>query len=89
MDTLEGMFDAAVKTVRTGTPIAMSDDVRLLYYALYKQATLGDCLIPKPSIFSITQRAKWTAWKDLEGLSQHDAMRRYIQRLDYDLPSWR
>lgn len=90
MDTLEGMFDAAVQRVRTGEPIPdIANSTRLLYYALYKQATVGDCTTARPGMFDWKGRAKWDAWKELEGTSKHDAMRRYIQRLDYDVPTWR
>lgn len=87
---LQNRFYAAVDRVRTGPPIAdITNKTKLVYYALYKQATEGDCKIPRPGFLDWTGRAKWTAWKELEGTSRQDAMRRYVSRLDYDVPGWR
>lgn len=87
---LDNRFFAAVDRVRTGEPIpGITNEIKLTYYALYKQATHGDCNTPKPSLLSWAARAKWSAWKKLEGASRHDAMRWYINRLDRDVPNWR
>lgn len=32
---------------------------QLLLYALYKQATVGDCTLPRPGMVHFTARAKW------------------------------
>lgn len=34
----------------------MSNDDKLAGYALFKQATIGDCNIPAPSVFNFTVR---------------------------------
>lgn len=87
---MEDRFFAATHRVRTGAPIpGITDKIRLVYYALYKQATEGDCKTPKPGFLDWTGRSKWNAWKELEGTSRYDAMRRYTSRLDCDVPGWR
>ena len=51
-------------------------------YALYKQATVGDCELDKPSIFNIKEKSKWSAWKSVKGLSEHDAKALYIKLVE-------
>jgi hypothetical protein len=43
--------------------------------SLFKQATIGECNIPKPSVFSIEASAKWKAWDSLGDMSQASARR--------------
>jgi diazepam-binding inhibitor (GABA receptor modulating acyl-CoA-binding protein) len=50
----------------------------LTLYALFKQSTVGDCTGDRPGIFSPTDRAKYDAWKEREGMSKEDAMKEYI-----------
>ncbi|RUP18224.1 acyl-CoA-binding protein [Jimgerdemannia flammicorona] len=59
--------------------IASSNDTLLKLYAYYKQAIQGDCTIPKPGLFEFVARAKWDAWKGLEGLGRGEAMRDYVE----------
>ena len=44
-------------------------------YGLYKQATVGDNNTDKPGTFDFKGKYKW---KDLEGKSQEDAEKEYI-----------
>ena len=77
---LDMQFEQAVKYVRT-TPstTAISDETKLLYYAYYKQATLGDVTTQAPSRIWFKERAKWSAWNDLTGISKEKAKQTYIQ----------
>ena len=51
--------------------------------ALYKQATIGDCNIPRPGGFlNFEANAKWDAWNALKGVSKEDAMRQYAEAID-------
>ena len=50
----------------------------LKIYALYKQATEGDNEEAKPGFADIVARAKWDAWKKLEGTTNDEAMQQYI-----------
>ena len=55
------------------------DNMTLLQlYALYKQATSGDVDGDRPGLGDMVGRAKWDAWKALEGTTADDAMQRYI-----------
>jgi diazepam-binding inhibitor (GABA receptor modulating acyl-CoA-binding protein) len=54
-------------------------DLQLLeLYSLYKQASVGDVSGNRPGGFDFKGRAKWDSWKQREGLSREEAMRRYV-----------
>jgi len=54
-------------------------DLQLLeLYSLYKQAAMGDATGNRPGAFDFKGRAKWDTWKQREGLSREEAMRRYV-----------
>lgn len=57
-------------------------------YGLYKQSTVGNCNTSKPGIFSIQAKAKWNAWNNLKGLSTHDAMVQYVNKISQINPNW-
>jgi acyl-CoA-binding protein len=61
----------------TGAPEISNDD-KLMFYALFKQATVGPNNTKSPSKFKIVERYKWTAWQKLGIISKDDAMRTYI-----------
>ena len=54
------------------------NDTLLQLYALFKQGSTGDVTGDKPGFFDFVAAAKYTAWEQLKGLSQPDAMQRYI-----------
>ena len=58
-----------------------SNSQLLEMYALYKQATEGDCIGKAKG--GLKERAKWKAWRQVSGTSQSDAMRRYCDVVDY------
>lgn len=58
------------------------NDVKLKMYALYKQATVGECNVKKPGVFDFVGQAKWSAWNGLGGISQVDAEKQYLQLVD-------
>ena len=79
MTDLHAKFDATVDQVQNGTAKKKpSQEVKLEFYSLFKQATEGDVATKKPSIFDIVAFAKWTAWNKLRGLSSDQAMEKYI-----------
>ena len=57
----------------------VSDRLRLSLYGCYKQATVGQCNTKRPGMFDQVGRAKWDAWKKLEGTSPVSAKRMYIE----------
>ena len=54
----------------------------LKIYSLYKQATEGDNEEAKPGFADIVARAKWDAWKKLEGTGNDEAMQQYIDLIE-------
>ncbi|CAI5456181.1 unnamed protein product [Caenorhabditis angaria] len=82
---LQQKFDAAVEIIqklpKTG-PVSTSNDQKLTFYSLFKQATIGNVNTDRPGIFSIVERKKWDSWKELEGVSQDEAKERYIKALN-------
>lgn len=83
-------FSAAVSAVRNLPESPSVDDgVRLLFYALYKQATVGNNSTEQPGIFHFTARAKWDAWTRVKGMSQEEAKVLYVRKLDNIMPTWR
>lgn len=62
-------------------PFQPSDDLKLKFYAYYKQATEGPNETSKPSFYDIVGKYKWSAWKDLGEMSKEDAMTGYVNEL--------
>jgi diazepam-binding inhibitor (GABA receptor modulator, acyl-CoA-binding protein) len=54
----------------------------LKIYALFKQATEGDNTGKRPGFTDIVGRAKFDAWKGLEGTSKDQAMQNYIDLIE-------
>ncbi|XP_026532429.1 enoyl-CoA delta isomerase 2, mitochondrial isoform X2 [Notechis scutatus] len=64
-----------------------SDDIKLKLYALYKQATVGSCNIPKPSMLDFVNKAKWDAWNSLGSMTQDNARQSYIELVSSLVPA--
>jgi diazepam-binding inhibitor (GABA receptor modulator, acyl-CoA-binding protein) len=59
------------------------DNQKLLeIYSLFKQATEGDNSGKRPGFTDLVGRAKFDAWKTLEGTSKDEAMERYIKVIE-------
>ncbi|KAL7235204.1 hypothetical protein ACSBR1_018652 [Camellia fascicularis] len=65
-----------------------SNDVALLLYALYQQATVGPCTIPKPRGWSPVEQSKWTSWHGLGNMASTEAMRLFVKILEEEDPGW-
>jgi acyl-CoA-binding protein len=50
----------------------------LKLYALYKQGTEGDLRRTQPGFFDFVGTAKHEAWMQLNGVSEDEAMQRYV-----------
>ncbi|MCJ8351871.1 acyl-CoA-binding protein [Moritella sp.] len=88
MTDLHAKFDATVDQVQNGTAKKKpSQEVKLEFYSLFKQATEGDVATKKPSIFDMVAFAKWTAWNKLRGLSSDQAMEKYIALVEEENPA--
>lgn len=76
-DMLQRRFDEMVIKSKTFTSTP-SDAVLLQLYALFKQGTVGDADGSRPGLTNPIGRAKYDAWKKLQGTAGPDAMQRYI-----------
>ncbi|KAI0067254.1 acyl-CoA-binding protein [Artomyces pyxidatus] len=77
-------FEKAVSIVQglpKGGPIQPSQDEQLYFYSYYKQATVGDVNVPRPGMLDFVGKAKWDAWKGVEGTSKEEAYSKYVQKL--------
>ncbi|GBG84915.1 hypothetical protein CBR_g39376 [Chara braunii] len=89
---IEDLFDAAATYVAAmvrGPGIEASQETQLLLYGLFKQASFGPCNIPKPSIYSVAERAKWDAWNKLGDMKEEEAMAKYVDVLTLVNSGWR
>ncbi|CAO3573806.1 unnamed protein product [Mortierella alpina] len=69
---------AKAKTLKNAT-----NDQLLKLYALFKQATIGDCNTTRPDGWTdISGKAKWDAWNGKKGLAQEKAEEEYIKYVD-------
>jgi len=57
-----------------------SNNQLLELYALFKQATEGDC--QDRARGGMKERAKWKAWNGISGMSETQAMERYCSIVD-------
>ncbi|KAM3589640.1 hypothetical protein VKS41_000498 [Umbelopsis sp. WA50703] len=54
---------------------------KLRLYGLFKQATEGGIVGSRPGVWDVVGRAKWDAWKRLEGMSSVEAKQKYVEAL--------
>lgn len=89
MADLDARFNKAVQFVRNSPadPNATNDH-KLKVYALYKQATEGNVKGDRPGMLSFEARAKWDAWKALEGTDKETAQEDYIEVISAANPNW-
>lgn len=81
---LQEVFESGVSIVRNlpkEGPIKPSDELKLRFYAYFKQATCGPNDTPKPRFYQVIERYKWDAWKQLGDLTKDEAMLGYIKEL--------
>ncbi|THU50458.1 hypothetical protein C4D60_Mb06t20430 [Musa balbisiana] len=64
------------------------NDVALLLYALYQQATVGACTVPKPRAWNPVEQSKWTSWHGLGNMASTEAMRLFVKILEEEDPAW-
>lgn len=74
---LESRFQTASVEV-TQLPEAPDNLAKLRLYALYKQATQGDCTGSRPGMMDFVGRAKYDAWAALKGTSKEEGQEQYI-----------
>lgn len=84
MEVAFNAADASLKNLKVELP----DKDKLEMYALYKQATEGDCYTQRPGIFDFAEKKKWDAWNSMKGMKQADCMTRYVKRVNELLVSF-
>jgi len=60
----------------------LDNDELLTLYSYYKQSIEGDCNIAEPGMFDLRGKAKYSAWKELTGISKEKAMKYYIKKVN-------
>eukprot|EP00245_Coleochaete_scutata_P006116 TRINITY_DN20270_c0_g1_i2.p1 TRINITY_DN20270_c0_g1~~TRINITY_DN20270_c0_g1_i2.p1 ORF type:complete len:113 (+),score=23.36 TRINITY_DN20270_c0_g1_i2:32-340(+) len=86
---LELKFKKAVFLIRNGPPQeGATNETKLKYYSLYKQATEGDVVGTQPWAVQFEARAKWDAWNAVKGMPKEEAMQEYINLLAADDENW-
>ena len=77
MSDLKKKFEAASQSVKK-LDEDPGNEAKLQLYALYKQATEGDVQGKRPGFTDMVGRAKYDAWAKTKGLSESDAMKKYV-----------
>ena len=76
---MEAEFKKLSNIVKSAQPIkSVNNDMKLMFYSLYKQATVGNINTSRPGMFDMVGKAKWDAWKSMDGKPKDDAMYEYI-----------
>ncbi|VWX36376.1 acyl-CoA-binding protein [Limnobacter sp. 130] len=81
MSDLKARFEKAVAESKS-LPSRPDNQTLLKIYALFKQSTEGDNTGKRPGFTDIVGRAKFDAWKGLEGTSNDQAMQNYIDLIE-------
>ena len=78
VESINILFKKAVESVNN-LSIKPSDEELLQLYGNYKQGTVGDINIDKPSFYMFKDVSKWTAWNNMKGVSKLQAQVNYIK----------
>jgi diazepam-binding inhibitor (GABA receptor modulating acyl-CoA-binding protein) len=81
MSDLKAQFEKAVAESKS-LPARPDNSTLLKIYALYKQSTDGDNAGKRPGFTDLVGRAKFDAWKGMEGTSKEQAMQNYIDLIE-------
>ncbi len=78
---LDQRFEQAAQEVQ-GLPERPDTETLLQLYSLYKQGAVGDVTGKRPGMMDFKGRAKYDAWKALEGTDPREAKQRYIDLVE-------
>ena len=81
MSDLISRFETA-RTDSKNLPEKPDNMTLLKLYALYKQGSEGDAHGERPGFTHMIERAKWHAWRALQGQSKEAAMQGYIDLIE-------
>ena len=88
-DKVTREFKQACAYVTENPAVAVPDAQKLQFYALFKQATIGDAPRSAPMMIYVTARAKHDAWDSLRGTPPLTAAAHYVRLLSQTVPSWK
>ena len=73
-------FEDALNYVNNNKYLNISNDEKLNLYKYFKQATIGNINISKPSILTFNQEPllKYNAWLSVKDCTKENAMKEYI-----------
>jgi len=74
-------FDEAQEEVKNLAKRPSNEEL-LSLYSLFKQASEGDVKGSRPGMIKVKDRAKWDAWKKLQGMKNTDAMNNYTKLVE-------
>jgi len=57
----------------------LDNNQKLIMYALYKQATVGNAPSTPPNRLKVLEYAKWEAWNKIRGIESIDSKNEYIK----------
>ena len=77
MSDLAQQFTDAQAKIKPVT--GLGNDVLLEFYALFKQATVGNATGDRPGMLDLKGRAKYDAWAKKQGMSKDAAIQAYIE----------
>ncbi|KAL6861638.1 hypothetical protein ACP4OV_017338 [Aristida adscensionis] len=77
---LQEEFEEHAEKAKT-LPDTTTNENKLILYGLYKQATVGNVNTARPGLFNLKDKAKWDAWKGVEGKAKEEAMTDYITKV--------
>ncbi|CAL1270573.1 unnamed protein product [Larinioides sclopetarius] len=80
--SLNEKFDKAAEDVKN-LKSKPTDEELLELYALFKQATVGDCNTARPGMFDLKGKAKWDAWNGKKGMDQTEAKEAYVTKVSH------
>ncbi|KAL5996045.1 acyl-CoA-binding domain-containing protein 4 [Asimina triloba] len=81
-------FGGSPNSSSKGAISKFQNDVALLLYGLYQQATVGTCTVPKPRAWNPVEHSKWTSWNGLGNMASTEAMRLFVKILEEEDPAW-
>ncbi|KAL6074668.1 Enoyl-CoA delta isomerase 2, mitochondrial [Balamuthia mandrillaris] len=94
--TIDKEFEAAVRLITKGPAPGVqakmpeiSNEQKLKFYGLFKQATEGPNTTKAPSRLDVIKRYKWNAWKELGSISKIDAKKKYVAMVSQVQPDWK
>jgi len=90
---VEEQFRQAVFIMRNGQKIEGkeedSNDMKLKYYSLYKQAMNGDNTASQPWAVQVAAKAKWDAYENKKGETKESCMEEYVKLMSENDPEWK